>query len=130
MILIHKDEYFKHVNESEINLIISYIMQHCVLDRVLLSPLDAIYCTYFGIIFHTLEVYRFSTVSYLNKSVLCIAPLVFCSTEAEAGFIGYSLNEVLKVCYMYIHVQMYMCICRHKYMYIYVYKFTYLNTYI
>ena len=77
--------------------IVDYLMQHCVLDRVLMSPVDAVYGTHFGLLLHNVEMPLYSTIQFLHKSVVCITPLVFCSTEAEAGFLGFALNETFKL---------------------------------
>ena len=50
-----KDEFFSHVT-SDFSVIVDSMMQHCVLPRVLLSPIDAIYCTQYAILLVNLEV--------------------------------------------------------------------------
>ena len=50
-----KNEFFTHVT-SDYSVIVDSLMQHCVLPRVLLSPVDAIYCTQYAILLVNLEV--------------------------------------------------------------------------
>ena len=59
-----KDEFFSHVT-SDYGFIVTGIMQHCVLERVLLSPIDAVYCTQYGILLNTLEVINLRFYSLL-----------------------------------------------------------------
>ena len=62
-----KDQFFSHVT-SNFGIIVDSVMQHCVLDRVLLSPIDAVYCTQYAVLLNTLEVRTYTS------SVLFIIP--------------------------------------------------------
>ena len=101
MVTDQRQSYFRHLDQPEhahaSSLIVDYLMQHCVLDRVLMSPVDAVFGTHFGLLLHNVEMPLYSTIQFLHKSVVCITPLVFCSTEAEAGFLGFALNETFKL---------------------------------
>lgn len=39
----------------------------------------------------------FSTLHFIDRIIRCVTPLLFCSTEAEASFIGYALLDLLQV---------------------------------
>ena len=59
-------------------------MQHCVLDRVLLSPIDAVYCTQYAVLLNTLEVRTYTSTAFIfnlffSHYLLCFLILLFCS---------------------------------------------------
>jgi hypothetical protein len=81
-----------------------YFLQSLVFRRILMSPLDSVFCTKFARVLHETIVTAnpatansFSLVSFYQKSFEYLLPLVFSSTECEAAFIGYALVEVLAV---------------------------------
>jgi len=73
------------------------IMQFLLYQRLLMSPLDAVYCTQFCFLLHELQTPLFSTLDFLDRTVRTITPLIFCSTESEASFVGYALLDLLQV---------------------------------
>ena len=73
------------------------IMQYLLYQRLLMSPLDAVYCTQFCFLLHELQTPLFSTLDFLDRTVRTITPLIFCSTESEASFVGYALLDLLQV---------------------------------
>ena len=73
------------------------IMQYLLYQRLLMSPLDAVYCTQFCFLLHELQTPLFSTLDFLDRTVCTITPLIFCSTESEASFVGYALLDLLQV---------------------------------
>lgn len=73
------------------------IMQHLLYQRLLMSPLDAVYCTQFCFLLHEMQTPLFSTLEFLDRTVRTITPLIFCSTESEASFVGYALLDLLQV---------------------------------
>jgi len=73
------------------------IMQHLLFQRLLMSPLDAVYCTQFCFLLHEMQTPLFSTLHLLDRTIRTITPLIFCTTETEASFIGYALLDVLQV---------------------------------
>ena len=118
MVTDQRMSYFQsHLTGQSVNnthngsFIVDYLMQHCVLDRVLMSPVDAVYGTHFGLLLHNVEMPLYSTIQFLHKSVVCITPLVFCSTEAEAGFLGFALNETFKLLNHWTAPQVTLLIC-------------------
>jgi hypothetical protein len=81
-----------------------YFLQSLVFRRILMSPLDSVFCTKFARVLHETVVSAnpatsnsFSLASFYQKSFEYLLPLVFSSTECEAAFIGYALVEVLSV---------------------------------
>lgn len=71
--------------------------QHLLHPRLLMSPIDAVYCTQFCFLLHDMQAPHFSTPLLIDRVLRTIAPLIFCTTEAEASFIGYAVADVLKV---------------------------------
>ena len=51
-----KDTFFAHVGNHGSVSIVDTMLQHCMLERVLLSPVDAVYCTQFALLFNELDV--------------------------------------------------------------------------
>ena len=98
LIAAQNQSYFKQHQEDEERLVnTDALLQYCVHDRMLMSPLDAVYCSKFYLALHELNTPRFCTVSYVDKVTRTILPLLFCSTESEAAYIGYSLVCLLQV---------------------------------
>jgi hypothetical protein len=73
------------------------ITQHLLFQRLLMSPIDAVYCTQFAFLLHEMQTPLFSTLHLLDRTIRIITPLIFCSTEAEASFVGYALLDLLQV---------------------------------
>ena len=94
LIVTQNQFYFRHAEQGATA---DALLQYCVHDRMLMSPLDAVYCAKFYLALHELNTPRFCTISYVDKVVRTILPLLFCSTEAEAAYIGYSLVSLLQV---------------------------------
>jgi THO complex subunit 2 len=96
VILIYHQSYLRCEEGSNLAMISEYITQHCILERAKLSPGDAVYCTQFFFLLHELEVKYFSTLQFMDRLVKTITPLLFCTTEAEASFLGFLINDVLQ----------------------------------
>lgn len=73
------------------------MMQHLLFQRLLMSPIDAVYCTQFCFLLHEMQTPHFSTLRFVDRTIRTITPLIFCSTETEASFIGYALLDLLQV---------------------------------
>lgn len=56
LMLSIKDTFFAHVGNHGSVSIVDTMLQHCMLERVLLSPVDAVYCTQFALLFNELDV--------------------------------------------------------------------------
>lgn len=102
IILQTKDEFFllsvaASANELNSTTISDNIIQHCVLERSKLSPCDAVYCIQFFMLLHSLDTKYFSTVTFMREVIKQTSPLLFCSTEAEASFLGFMINNILQV---------------------------------
>lgn len=95
MITAHKSTYLSHVVRENSHKITESIMQYCVYPRTLISPSDALFSSQFFMLLHTLETPGFSTIHFIHTTVKYITPLIFCTTEYEAGFIGLFLNDML-----------------------------------
>lgn len=98
MIKKHKDSYLSHVSPECAPKSTENIMQHCVYHRVLMSPADAIFCSQFFLNLHAQETPGFSTIHFFDKTMKTLAPITFCSTEYEAGFLGFYINDLLETC--------------------------------
>lgn len=70
-------------------------VQHCVLPRVFLSPIDAVYCSQFFYLLNTIDTPNYNMLSFLDKFMKLITPLIFSSTEYEASFLGHAVNDIL-----------------------------------
>ena len=73
------------------------VMQHLVHPRILMSPVDAAYCVHFFLLLQSLQTPLFSPLRCFDRTFRGIASLVYCTTEAEASFIGYAFSELLQV---------------------------------
>ena len=98
MIKNNKDAYLAHVNAECSPKSTENIMQYCVSYRVLMSPADAIFCSQFFLNLHAQETPGFSTIHFFDKTMKTLAPLTFCCTEYEAGFLGFYINDLLETC--------------------------------
>ena len=74
-----------------------------LVHRVLLSPVDAQFCSQFFLFLHRQETPSFSTIHFIDKTVKTLAPLIFCSTEYEAGFIGFFINDLFTSCNRWVN---------------------------
>jgi THO complex subunit 2 len=90
-----KTIFFVNIKPETYPLVTEIIMQICVLPRVLLSPTDATFCTQFFFHLHSIDTPGLSTLSFLDKVLKTVTPLIFCTTEYEAGFIGFLLHNLL-----------------------------------
>lgn len=77
--------------------LVDSLLQSLVYNRVLMSPIDSIYCTKFARLLHDLAVPGFSLVAFYHRFFEYFLPLVFSVTECEAAFIGYAIDDVLTV---------------------------------
>lgn len=102
MIVNSKRSYLTHVTSELSPKTTEYIMQYCLFSRVILSPTDAIFCSQFFMLLHSLETPGFSTIHFIDKTMKTVAPLIFCSTEYEASFIGFYINDLLEICNRWI----------------------------
>ena len=57
--------FFEHVGTEGYVKIVGAMLQHCVLERVLLSPIDAVYCTQYAVLLNSLDVSTAHTVRTL-----------------------------------------------------------------
>lgn len=76
---------------------IEALLQHCVLDRILMSTADAVYSVRFFTLLHDIETPHFSTIAYCYSMITTVSPLLFCATESEATFLGYALSYLLQI---------------------------------
>jgi hypothetical protein len=72
-------------------------LQSLVFRRVMMSPLDSVYCTKFARLLHDLPAQSFSLVDFYQKTFEYLLPLMFSCTECEATFCGYALADCLAV---------------------------------
>lgn len=97
MIINHKDSYLSHVTSEWSPKTTENIMQYCLYARVIMSPSDATFCSRFFMLLHSLETPGFSTIHFIDKTMKTLAPLIFCSTEYEAGFLGFYIHDLLEI---------------------------------
>lgn len=77
------------------------ILQYLIYPRILMSPIDAVYCTQFFLLLHELDNPLFSTLHCFDRTFKSISPLIFCSTETEASFVG---NQLIIYYLYYIYI--------------------------
>lgn len=94
LILSNKASLFRVSDSESYSRVIDVIMQTCVLPRVLMSPTDATFCSRFFFYLHDIDTPGFSTLSFIDKAVKTVTPLLFCSTEYEARFIGFLFYDM------------------------------------
>jgi THO complex subunit 2 len=82
---------------SDKSLVSSLLLQHMVLPRECMSPIDAVYCAKFLYMLHEVDLEGFSLLHTYNDAVRLFVSLLYSTTEAEASFIGYALAEILQV---------------------------------
>eukprot|EP01031_Cornospumella_fuschlensis_P026855 gene26855-32454_t len=95
MMFADKDSYFS--GSATVSEVVEAVMQHMVMSRMLLSPSDAVYSVKFLYLLHDVGVSGFCLLSIYNEIVRSFVSLLFGTTEAEASFIGYALNEVIQI---------------------------------
>jgi hypothetical protein len=76
--------------------VVTNLLQYCVLDRIVMSPSDAIYSIQFFFLLHQVETPGFSTIVFIHQFMQTVTPLIFCSTEAEASFLGYAFSSIFR----------------------------------
>jgi THO complex subunit 2 len=95
-----KDGFFvgvsKQIDQNKY-VILEAIVQHCVRPRLLMSPIDAVYCSHFFFVLHEIDTPKYNLVNYFDKFIKMITPSIFCSTEYEASFLGHALNDMMTV---------------------------------
>lgn len=95
IMLTLKDSFFASCTPAQTGVVIDHIMQHCVLDRMVMSPMDAVFCSQFFYHLHRADTHLFSTYTFLDKMISYLPPLLFACTEFEAGFMGYGFGYLL-----------------------------------
>ena len=95
LIAQHQESFFAHVAAGDKTDIPTAIVQHLVYDRMLMSPLDATYCSQFFMHLHQTGTRGFNTVQFVDSVVHTVTPLVFATTDYEAAFAGFLLADVL-----------------------------------
>ena len=86
------DAYFLEAEQKGASL--KAAMQYLVYPRVLMSPVDAVYCTQFFLNLHRLDTPRFSYLEFCDMFFSTMSPLLYSTTEREAGFLGYAFNDL------------------------------------
>jgi hypothetical protein len=71
LMLTIKDTFFAHVAGVGTTRIVQVMMQHCMLERVLLSPVDAVYCTQFAVLLNDLDVSHHHLIIFLQSLFRC-----------------------------------------------------------
>jgi Transcription factor/nuclear export subunit protein 2 len=71
LMLTIKDTFFAHVAGVGTTRIVQVMMQHCMLERVLLSPVDAVYCTQFAVLLNELDVSHHHLIIFLQSLFRC-----------------------------------------------------------
>jgi len=95
MITSRNNQFFaQQVDPSKVT---KTLLQVCVLPRVLMSPPDSVFSSQFVLLLHMLETPGFSTLQVMDNLLRTISPLIFSTTEAEAAFLGYIINDILIV---------------------------------
>ena len=85
--------YFLESQEQKASL--NAVMQYLVYPRVLMSPVDAVYCTKFFLNLHKLDTPRFSYLQFCDNFFSVMPPLLYSTTEREASFLGYAFNDLM-----------------------------------
>ena len=91
----HKDSFFQGDTETLKSANIEAILQHCVLSRLFMSPIDAVFCSQFFVYLFGIDTPKYNLMHYLDRFIKLVVPLIFASTEYEASFIGHALNDIL-----------------------------------
>lgn len=93
LMLTIKDTFFAHVAGVGTTRIVQVMMQHCMLERVLLSPVDAVYCTQFAVLLNELDVSYHHLIMFLQKMLRCSE----LSLKVSLSFVASHLLAVLDV---------------------------------
>ena len=92
-----KPTFLQHVSPAQLLKVSEQLIQHCVYPRMLMSPADSVYSFQFFTYLNELDTPGLDIISFYDRVFRSMTPLIFCSTESEAAFIGYGVNEVLAV---------------------------------
>ena len=71
----------------------SVFLTTCVYQRMLLSPEDAMYCSRFITLLHSMDTPGFYTLEFLDKTISAVVGALYSITEDEAGCLGIFLSE-------------------------------------
>eukprot|EP00605_Chrysophyceae_sp_TOSAG23-4_P001248 GSChrysophyteH1.ASY1.ANO1.1359.1 assembled CDS len=71
------------------------ILQNCFIERMSLSPLDALYTIQFLNLLHECEVSNFSSILFTSRLISVIPSLIYQCTEGEAACLGHAMNTIL-----------------------------------
>lgn len=100
ILIAKKDGFFvgasKDIDQNKY-IILESIVQHCVRPRLLMSPIDAVFCSHFFVVLHEIDTPKYNLVNYFDKFIKMVTPSIFCSTEYEASFLGHALNDMMSV---------------------------------
>ncbi|KAF9905378.1 THO complex subunit 2 [Lobosporangium transversale] len=89
-----KNHWFKGLDASREE-IIGQVIQHCIYPRAVMSGMDAIFCSAFIQLMHSLGTINFSTLTLFDKLFLEVDRILFLSSESEAKSYGLFLSSVL-----------------------------------
>lgn len=80
------------------DLLHSALMEHCFLPRILLSPLDSLFCFKFLKFLHTSGTHNFRTMGFYDLLLRQnrLTSLIFMCTSKEADNLGRFLNEIFR----------------------------------
>lgn len=95
LLLLRKDTFFAELEEKSNQALYEHFVQHCVLPRLFLSPVDAIFGNQFFYFLQSFKTPKYSFQSFLEKFMKLMIPLIFSSTEYEASFLGHAINDVM-----------------------------------
>lgn len=95
LVFLKKDFFFATADEKSSQALYEHFVQHCVLPRLFLSPVDAVYGNQFFFVLHSIKTPKYNFQSFLEKFMKLIIPLIFSSTEYEASFLGHAINDVM-----------------------------------
>ena len=77
------------------------ILQECIIKRIMLSPLDAVYSIKFFNVLLSSGMY--DNIILLAREVLEVLPnMIYSVTETEASYIGYALNTIMSILKSYM----------------------------
>ena len=96
-ILLFKKDTFFLVNDDKASLGLNeHFIQHCVLPRMFLSPVDAVFGSQFFAMLHNIQTPKYRFLSFVDRFMKLNIPLIFSSTEYEAAFLGHAINDILE----------------------------------
>jgi THO complex subunit 2 len=95
-IIMDKRQSFFSGSTADASSVVDYIIQDVVHKRCLMSPIDAVYSSRFFTLVNSMgEASVFSTVQFADRAMRFLSPLLFCTTETESGFLGYTIRDLL-----------------------------------